>query len=262
VESSCSNGRLAAHWSVLFILSSVVLGSGIFTMGPKKLPEPHFPLLVATEGLDFGDVWEQRVFVHPITITNISSEPVVIEQFNVSCDCISVSPTSLALAAHENQDIEVSLNLIQTEGIHVVGYPVEIVIEPRVIGWRNDNVIWTITGKVTRAIEATPSVLNFHDVWRDAPVTPRVIHVHARSPVHALSVYCNPLFVEVELRNPDSPHEPYELTVVMKPDVTLSPQSFDIPISVHGHCPGGNDPPPAVIRCIGRLADLPKELTP
>ncbi|GIW92691.1 MAG: hypothetical protein KatS3mg110_0732 [Pirellulaceae bacterium] len=78
----------------LFLVGTVLAGWALYWVvtfsGSPQVPPPE--LYIEPAVLDIGSVWDTDRYVHSLSITNRSSQPVTITGWYRSCECRSIEP--------------------------------------------------------------------------------------------------------------------------------------------------------------------------
>jgi hypothetical protein len=97
---------LVAWWSARH---SRLVASPRITVEARKFSESPFE--VRPGDLNFGRIWFQSNFDHPIVVRNKRNRSVSVNRIITSCDCTSVRPASFELQAGEELTITVAIDL-------------------------------------------------------------------------------------------------------------------------------------------------------
>lgn len=95
------------HRWALFVAALSVAGLGFVQIHRVTEPKPEgYPLVVADPSkLDFGERWEGETFTWTVPVRNTTDRAVWVEEFQVSCGCMSVEPRQVLLTAGETRDV-------------------------------------------------------------------------------------------------------------------------------------------------------------
>ncbi len=152
----------------LFVLTALaIVGSGIAAINggvyrdgrltlPWANPGPPAGLLVAPDHLNFGEAWEQDLFVWVFPVENSLDQDVVIDSFSTSCSCTAVEPPSLTIPAGAKRDLRLVLNLVANtrKPSDSESAPFDVTIRPiaRCGGTAQPPVSWNVRGRVRSVV--------------------------------------------------------------------------------------------------------------
>ncbi len=159
---------------------------------------------------------ESRAFLVRLPITNTSDRTIRVKEFDQSCDCVAIQPASLTLQPRATAMLSVTLDLARAKPATDGGPTRDFgaTVRPILEGEEGPSPAWPITGRVTRWIELSPSVLNLGEVRAGTPSTrTHVISVRSRVQLKSLTARCDPEEAVVHVIPPPAALESNESTV-------------------------------------------------
>ncbi|MBI2479137.1 MAG: DUF1573 domain-containing protein [Planctomycetia bacterium] len=150
----------------LLLLSAVLLiaAFGVWFMKARSLDrEINLGLSIPSHALTFDTAIAQRGFEWTLPVSNTGDETVRVLEFETSCGCTKVEPTTCELQPGETRNVNVTLDLtfVKIEQSSLAEVPFDVTIVPRIevnqqqvrgVGWRLD-------GRVRPLIVTTPRVM-------------------------------------------------------------------------------------------------------
>jgi hypothetical protein len=165
-------------------------------------------LIVESESLDFGEVFEARGFRWTLPIKNPGDQDVAIEGFETSCNCTSVEPKSLLVRAGETASVQVTLDLTHADRSEI-GKPIRsfsVKIGSKTRGGGSRPQVWTIKGRVRSLIELEPNILTFWDgVTQGRAASTKQVLVRGHVPLDRLNTRYDPKAFKVTVATTEDP---------------------------------------------------------
>lgn len=162
---------------------------------PAPPSNPEQPALTINPAhLDFGEVWETSQFLWSVPIRNTSSQPVVIERWQASCDCSDVQPSSMRLEPGETKAISVRIDLGRNLGA-TSGTPVSVSLSPLFGG--KSLATWALRGSVKPLIR--PSAIPTAAFSNEMTARRQQVELELVAPVHTVVATCRAPHVRCEL---------------------------------------------------------------
>ena len=156
-------------------------------------------LSVPEERLDFGVAWVSNAFEWALPITNTSrARDVDVLNFEVSCQCTSVSPSRLRIRAGETRDIRLTVDLTRLRSWQdgSADRTVQLSVRP-ILG---DSPLplppWTVRGRVRELFEGIEQVIHVNEdlVYGSNPELRSTVPVLSLYQLSRLSVSCARIF--------------------------------------------------------------------
>lgn len=194
------------------LVVGILLGASAVTCfsayGVSPAKQANIPLqLLSVSGSDFGTVWRQRAVSHPLTLRNLSSETITVDDIEPGCSCTQLSLRQFELRPGAEQLIDVTLDLSQVIGSGSQSIPFSSAVAVKFHrGSRTASPPKTWPFKITAEVRP---VCRFHPeqltVLRGSTTdTPHRIVVNSAAHVRALYSRCRPEFGTVSVESAGS----------------------------------------------------------
>jgi hypothetical protein len=246
-------------FAVLALASAGAYRVGTFRAGasskpptPARADEVIHGLAVPRDSLDLGEIWEAKEFKCLVPLQNTTSGPIHIKQFLVSCNCSSVSPREMTIAAGETADITLRIDLTHRLPKEI-GRPLRefaVDVQPIVNAPTKQSGLWRVHGHVKSRITLDTDYLQFGEspVFGEAPVIRRVV-ARTHVPTQGLLVEVKPAFVNVRVeRRGDN-----RFDLFISPDKELRPGRFLTELGIDLVLPTGQTMPGVSLPIAGTL---------
>ena len=152
----------------LLLLSAVLLiaAFGAWFMKARSLDRSiNLGLSIPSHALTFDTAIAQSHFEWTLPISNKGDETVRVLEFETSCGCTKVEPTSCELQPGETRSVNVTLDLtfVKIEQGSLAEVPFDVTIVPRIQVNQQEvrGVGWRLEGRVRPLIVTTPRVMTF-----------------------------------------------------------------------------------------------------
>ena len=185
--------------------------------------------------LDLGEVWEEKIAICKIPITNKTSAPIEIMSFAASCGCCTaIEPRQLTISAGQTAEVRVHLDTTH-RGASDMGLPrrpLVVEVTPSIRNLDPSRPGWVVRGIVNSRV--TLNVLNVH--FGDSPVqgqTPvrRKVVATAHVPLDRLEANVDPALAAVQVVPHGSDKKQFDLLIAPRAD--LAPGSLEANVTLH-----------------------------
>lgn len=168
-------------------------------------------------------------------IENHEGEPIEVESFSKTCNCLSVEPESFVLEPGERRELHLQIDLTkQTKptGEATVQLRPRLKVKPGMKSAKRRPPEWSVIGYVHRALAVERQVDLGRHSELSQPLTARIIPVEVLVPLESLSAQCSsPNFAaSVEL----PPNGQGKTVLRLNPTMTLPEGAFQGTVSVKG----------------------------
>jgi hypothetical protein len=164
-------------------------------------------LFIAPENLDFGVVWAESAFKWTLPIQNRGTEPVSVERFLPTCNCVAVSPPTVTIGPGETTKVVLTLDLTAKTGTlngteHVpfqAGLGAAVQKGTHYVALAD----WTLTGRIKPLAALTPASVNLGRLSNRAPLpSPSLVEVHPNASLRYFRLVRELPSFDVEVRQP------------------------------------------------------------
>jgi hypothetical protein len=210
----------------LAILGLVCLGAYLIAFQRFRLTIPN-PLLTA-DNLHVGDVWQQPAFCCKMTIQNTGGKDIVIDRFGSSCGCVSVEPVPLMIRSGEQEDIQVTLNLMAPADQERTDFEVGIV--PSLRDEAQSPPVLKIRGRSHRLLNLQPTKVSFYGVEliEDHQYPSLTAVATALRPIDSLEAKCPPNLASIQLVPSKQDHNEFQIVITPSKALPLGPFRFEV----------------------------------
>jgi hypothetical protein len=146
----------------LSIMTSIVVSYYLKPKNSHNQSTTPTTILSATN-LDIGIVDENPEYIHKIELHNPSSKPILVDRFDVSCNCVSIEPESIEIPANDMASISLKLKLLSDVAS---GDSKELVVYNATITANNAGSplgSWTVRGQIRRPFTFLKSSVTLRD---------------------------------------------------------------------------------------------------
>ncbi|GIW92658.1 MAG: hypothetical protein KatS3mg110_0699 [Pirellulaceae bacterium] len=254
----------------LFLVGTVLAGWALYWVvtfsGSPQVPPPE--LYIEPAALDIGSVWDTDRYVHSLSITNRSSQPVTITGWYRSCECRSIEPERLVLGPGEAAPVRLTINLRATcsqerrepryaatdaESIESEPEPAafRVWFQPKVAGYRGPLAGWHVSGAVRTWAKIHPSEISLGELVRGVPVELPQATLVCFAPIKALDIVVEPQTLLVNVERVSSMPDRYRLQFFPHPEW---PEGLlDVRVRLRGTTADGQELSGPVLSVFGRI---------
>jgi hypothetical protein len=241
-----------ATWLVGVAFVAAIIAAYVARRYLAKATASNRGLRVAPEKLKFGEVWESETFAWSLPITNPNPHPLSISGFAFSCTCATVAPQSLTILPNETVELALLFDLRSETQELVRDFSAKIVPQfPTGMVYQDG---WTISGRVRRALTLSQKTLNFGDsLVRGQKQGAKAIQAKAAVSLKELRAQYPEEVVSVTIAA--SRENQTEFDVVVAPNASLPPGSFQIEVTLTPVPENGDALPAVKFPVAGQVSD-------
>lgn len=146
-------------WAAVAIVALTTLGLCGIWVRSSAVQNPD--LRLASKYMDIGKIWLQHEFEWTMMLANCGTQDIEILDFDTSCICTKIDPSSLTIPARSERPVRLLLNLTSLAGLsRPLEHPVEVQVKPIVASYRV-NIVWRIRGVIKKPFAATPNRIQY-----------------------------------------------------------------------------------------------------
>lgn len=241
----------------------VLLGIGgvfalrLFRKTSVQSPDLASGLELASDRLNFGEVWEDTHFPWVLPITNHGDRDIEISKFRTTCNCSKIEPSSLRIPAGETREIHLTLDFSpkrsEGAGSSVRDFEVEISPDMPIDAGESKRIWWKIRGRVRSAIQCDPPFVDFgRESELAQPLSPQRVSVKTFTSVRSLKAVCTPRKFYVKVQR-HSAKESSSFDLIVTPHEALRRGAIRCTISLVPELPNGKRLPEKKVLVIGHV---------
>jgi hypothetical protein len=222
--------RSLLGWESYVILCAVFVGL-LIGWWPPWGAAPGQPEMLAVNAaeLDFGSVWEEEAFAWKFHLKNQFRHAISIHRFDLSCNCLDITPTQLDLRPGEIATIDLKLNLTKaprSENDSAIR-PFAAIISPRLKPEHVTAPSWQIQGKVRRLLtwERRPSQFGALSLLNQRGQA-KQFHFTALYPVKKVEAECDQSVLSVQVTPDAHVRNRFALEVLIRSDLPVGAHPF------------------------------------
>lgn len=215
------------------------------------------PLTVEKKHLKLGEVWANQRLDWTLPIKNRSNNPVAIDGFSLSCNCVAVEPKSLVIPAGATVAAHLTLDLTRerTSATRQDARDYTVIIVPHTRGGSPIQAGWRLDGRVKDACVLTLKALQFEgESIVGNPIHPRIVVATGIVPLRDLRATCDRSMGSVRVTRGAGEPGRYELEILPRSDLPVGEFRFDV--TVQPILPDGEQPPPITVPVSGMIVDV------
>ncbi len=247
------SGSLLLGGFALCMITGIAFWFGWAGVG-ERANRDDFPLVLRDEDADFGEAFMQEEFPWQLQIENTSAHSVRIVDFESSCACTSINPSSVVVPGQGTASIELVLDTTGNWKDGEVDHPRAFAIDlwPILQGPRRPVPRWTIKGRVRRPLAFSPPAVHYGETLVQGRSLPeKTVLVRAAEGVERLAIDCDWPSVRLEA-GPSNGSGDGWFEITISPGEQMPPIGrFEVEIRVSGVLAGEERLPPVPLRLAG-----------
>ena len=197
-------------------------------------------LMVPTDNLNIGEVWEEKDFAWRLPIRNATGDTIQIHKFNTSCSCTAIEPARISIRPGETATVNLTIDLMHLSDAvaGVARRPFALSVQPVTSLTRQGGFGWQIHGTVRSRVTLDAKTVHFGDQpIRGQTAVTRQVLATVHIPCQGLKVAVNPLVATVTVNRREDAPERFEITVAANPN--LPPGNFQTDAKINVVEPNG-----------------------
>jgi hypothetical protein len=247
----------------IVVLVAVIMASTAWMLGAQlgKIASRRTPslpdLTLTSNGLDFGEVWEDTAFPWTLQVQNHSDKDISISGFSHSCSCARIEPETLHLPSGATRELRLTIDLSENvSGTGSGSRPFRLRLSPNIDRSQKRPVEWTITGKVKTPVRLGQGWIDYG--WQaeyDQPRHLQPVEVETFVPLRGLDVSSTSPHFKAEARRRRAESRLFDLEVTRLKN--LPPGPVNVAVVVVPELANGRRLPAKRLPLIGHiLSDL------